>query len=102
LSEARRCFISIAFQICFRYAIRKIQESKEGLELNGTHQLMVYADVILLGENIKTIKKRTDAGKEIGLEVNAEKSKHIFMSRHRTAGQSHYIKVANKSFENVA
>jgi hypothetical protein len=38
----------------------------------------------------------------IGLEVNAEKTKYMFMSHHQTAGQSNYIRVANKSFENVA
>jgi hypothetical protein len=76
------------------------------LEFNGTHQLLVYADeVILLGENINIIKKNAeavlDASKEIGLEVKSEKTKYLFMSRHQTAGQSNYIKVANKSFEIV-
>jgi hypothetical protein len=42
-----------------------------------------------------------DGGEEVGLEANAEKTKYMFMSRHQTAGQNHYIKVANKSFENM-
>jgi hypothetical protein len=35
------------------------------------------------------------------LEGNSEKSKNMFMSRHQTARQIHYIKVANETFENV-
>jgi hypothetical protein len=42
--------------------------------LNGTHQLLIYADdVNLLGDNTDTIKKNRiiiDASKEVGLEVN--------------------------------
>jgi predicted fused transcriptional regulator/phosphomethylpyrimidine kinase len=74
--------------------------------LNGTHQLLVYADdVNILSGSIHAIKKNTEAlvvpSMEIGLEVNAEKTKYMVMARKHNARQNHNIKLDNKSFERV-
>jgi hypothetical protein len=42
-----------------------------------------------------------DAGKEVGLKVNSEKTKYMLMSP-KKAGQKHGIKIGNRSFEGVA
>jgi hypothetical protein len=62
--------------------------------------------VNLLGDNIDTIKKKTetliDAGKEVGLEINVEKTKHMLVCRHQNVGRNWDIKIANRSFGNVS
>jgi len=56
------------------------------LKVDNTHQLLLYAnDVNILGRSIHTIKKNTEAlvvaSKETGLQVNAEETKYVVMSR---------------------
>jgi hypothetical protein len=97
----------LLFNFALEYAIRKVRENQVEPKLNGTHQLLFYVDVVnLLGDKINTIKKNTgtliDGGKEIGLEVNAEKTKYMLLSCHQNKGQNHDIKTAKRSFENVA
>jgi hypothetical protein len=38
-----------------------------------------------------------DASKEVGLEINVEKSKYMLLSRHQNAGQNGDIKIANRA-----
>jgi hypothetical protein len=58
-----------------------------------------------LDGSVHAIKENTEAlvvdSKEIGLEVNAEKTKYMVMSRNQNVGQNHNIKIDNKSFESV-
>jgi hypothetical protein len=52
----------LLFNSALQYTINRVQVNQEGLKLNGTHQLPVYAgDANILGGILHTIKKNTKA-----------------------------------------
>jgi len=96
----------LLFNFALEYVIRRVQVNQDGLKLNGKHQLLVYADVVnILGGSVHTVKENAEvlvvASKEIGLEVNADKSKYMVTFRDQNAGRSHSMKIVNRSFERV-
>jgi hypothetical protein len=72
-----------------------VRLNKNGLELNGTHQLLVCANVNLLFEYINTTNRSTEAfsdgSKEVHPKVNAKKAMHIFMPSQKNGEQNHDI-----------
>ena len=73
------------FNFALEYAIRRVQVNQDGLKLNGTHQLLAYADdVNVLGGSIHMVQENAEAlvfaTKETGLEVNVDKTKYMVMS----------------------
>jgi hypothetical protein len=62
----------LLFKFALELAIRRVQVNQNGLKLNGTHQLLAYADdVNILGGSIRAVKENAEAlvvsAKEIGL-----------------------------------
>ncbi|KAJ4435814.1 hypothetical protein ANN_18433 [Periplaneta americana] len=94
------------FNFALEYAITKVHDNRQGLELNGLHQLLVYVDdVNMLEEHPQTIRENTEilleASKVIGLEVNTEKTKYMIMSRDQNIVRNGNIKIGDLSFEEV-
>ena len=72
----------LLFNFALENAIRKVQETNLGLDMNVTHQVLAYADdVNLIGYAIRTIQRNADvllnACKDIGLAVNIGKTNYM-------------------------
>jgi hypothetical protein len=66
----------------WRQNIEFLNVNPAGMKLNGTHHLLAYADdVNILGESVHTVRENAEAlvvaTKEIGLEVNTDKTKYV-------------------------
>ena len=82
------------FNSALEYAIRKVNETNLALDMNGTYQVLAYADnVNLIGDYIRTVERNADmllnACNDIGLAVNTRK-KYVEVKSHRAV-------VTNKS-----
>jgi hypothetical protein len=96
----------LLFNFALEYAIRRVEVDRDGLKLNGTHQLLAYADdVNILGGSVQTVKENAEAlvvaTKKTGLEVNADRTKYMVMARDKYVGRSHNMKIGNSSIERV-
>ena len=96
----------LLFNFALDYAIRRVQVNQDGLKLNGTLQSLFYADdVNIFVGSVYNLNKNTEAlvtaSKEIGLDVTADKTKYMVMSRNQNAGRNHSIKTDNISIEMV-
>jgi hypothetical protein len=71
------------------------KSNQVSLKLNGTHQLLVYADdVNLVGDSINTIKENTEshlqASRDVRLEINAEKTIYDYVSSSKLRTEPEY------------
>ena len=104
----KRRFIAITFQFSFTLCHLVGSSKQEWLQIKWYTSILVYADdVNKLGGSVITtsIKDNREsfvaASKETGLEVNADKTKYMVISRDQNSGRSHNIKIDNSSFERV-
>jgi len=50
--------LPLLFKFALEYAIRRVHVNQDGLKLNSTHQLLVYADdVNTLGRRVHTVER---------------------------------------------
>jgi len=75
----------LLFNFALEYAIRRVQVIQDGMKLNGKHQLLVYADVNILGGSVHTVKENAEAlivaSKEKEIQVSADETRYMVMSR---------------------
>jgi hypothetical protein len=71
--------LPLLFNFALESATWRVQGNQVILEFSGTYQLLVCADINLLGDSINTIKDKTEtlleASRDVGLEVKCREDK---------------------------
>ena len=88
------------------FNIRKVQKTNLGYDMNGTHQVLAYADdVNLIGDYIRNIKRNAEGllnvCKDIGLAVKTEKTKYMEIVRHCGMIANENSRIGSNSYEKV-
>jgi hypothetical protein len=102
--KQRAAVPSLLFNFSSEYAINRIKINQDDLKLNCKPQLSVYAnDVNILGGSVHAVTKNTETlvvvRKEVGIEVNADKTKYMVTYRDQNARRRHNKNIENSLFE---
>jgi hypothetical protein len=94
----------VVFNFALEYAITKVQENQDGLELNAKYQILVYADDINMSSEItNTTRKYTEvlleASGEVSPDVNMEKTKHMLVSRQQNNEELHDLYASSNNIK---
>ncbi|KAJ0179056.1 hypothetical protein K1T71_005831 [Dendrolimus kikuchii] len=76
------------FNLVLEYVLRRVMTLEVGVQLNGRHKVIGYADdLALLGENreeiIKAAKVLEQEAKKVGLKINTDKTEYLHMKRYK-------------------
>jgi N-acyl-D-aspartate/D-glutamate deacylase len=86
--------MQVFYHHCFRIQQQEGPRNHE-MKLNGTSELLVYADNInILAENKNNIKRNLEALLEARSKCR-EKFVYMYMSHHRNTGQNQNFMIAN-------
>ena len=96
----------LLFNLVLEHAIKSL-EDKEGVQLNGIHKLLVYADdIVLLGDSDEILKDNMHIlrsnTRELGLEVNVNKTKYMVTRRNASCNANGQLMTNEGNFEEVA
>jgi len=96
----------MVFNYSLDYTFRRDHANQDGLQINGKHQLLAYADSVnILGGSIHTQKENTEslvaATRKIGLDASADGSKYMVMSRDQIAGRNQCVRTDNNNFQSM-